>query len=55
MNWGFLIMACLSFAYVCQELAQHGEKKTGTHNGITGLLSAAIQMVIVYWAMGWHF
>ena len=54
-NWGLLVLYFFTAFGLGVAVMEHGQKKKGTHNAFINLGAYIVQLVLIWWALGWRF
>jgi len=54
MNIALIIIYVFCFISLLINANMHGKKKTGEHNFWVSLISIIINLVLIWWALGWR-
>jgi len=55
MNFGLIIFYIFALLGLLLAANLHGQKKEGDHNFWVNLISIIINLVLIWWALGWVF
>jgi uncharacterized membrane protein len=55
MIWGLIILYAFSVFNLLMGAHEHGKPKTGNHNFWIITVANLLQLVLIWWALGWRF
>jgi hypothetical protein len=55
MNWGLLVLYLFIAFGLGIAAEKHGKERKGKHNFWLDLLAFLLQLVLIWWAVGWRF